>query len=86
MQVKKHVGLLKSIFKIKNSMIFYIDAAKNGKTTGAAIVQFFNTETKSKNWNSDKYIDVIDAKLFTIEKAIEFCANKAYSMKIASNI
>ena len=49
MQVKKHADLLKSIFKIKSWMIFYIDEAKNSKTTDAAIVQFFNTETKSKN-------------------------------------
>ena len=28
MQVEKHADLLKSIFKIQNSMIFYIDGAK----------------------------------------------------------
>ena len=67
-------------------MIFYIDETKNSKTINAAIVQFFNVETKAKHWNSNKYIDVIDAKLFAIEKAIEVCANKAYSMKIVSNI
>ena len=67
-------------------MIFYIDKAKNSKTTNAAIVQFFNAETKAKNWNFGKYIDVIDAKLFAIEKAIKVCANKAYSMKTASDI
>ena len=78
MQVEKDADLLKAIFKIKNSMIFYIDEAKNSKTTNAAIMQFFNVETKFKKWNPDKYIDVIDAKLFVIEKGIEFCANKAY--------
>ena len=30
-------------------MIFYIDEAKNSKTTNAAIVQFFNAETKAKH-------------------------------------
>ena len=48
-QVEEHADLLKSIFKIKNSMVFYTDGAKNSETTGAAIVQFFNAETKSKN-------------------------------------
>ena len=66
-------------------MVFYTDKAKNSKTTGAATVRFFNAETKAKNWNSGKYIDVIDVKLFAIEKAIEFCAKKAYSIKIALN-
>ena len=28
MQIEKHADLLKSIFRIKNSMIFYIDEAK----------------------------------------------------------
>ena len=85
-QIDKHADLLKSILKIKNSMIFYIDEGENSKTTDAATVQFFNAETKAKHWNLDKDIDVIDAKLFAIEKAIEFCANKAYSIKITSNI
>ena len=48
MQVEKHADLLKSIFKINNSMIFYIDKAKNSKTTDVAIVQFFNAKTKLK--------------------------------------
>ena len=67
-------------------MVFYTDGAKKSETTGTAIVQFFNAKTKSKNWNSRKYIDVIYLELFAIEKAIEFCANKAYSMNIASDI
>ena len=75
-QVENHANLLKSIFKIKNSMVFYTDGAKNSETTGAAIVRFFNAETKAENWNSGRYIDVIDAELFAIEKAIEFCAKK----------
>ena len=29
---------------------------------------------------------MINAELFAIEKAIEFCAKKAYSIKLASNI
>ena len=86
MEIEKNADLLKSIFKTKNSMILYIDEAENSKTSNAATVQFFNAETKGKHWNSDKYIDVIDAKLFAIEKAIKFCANKAYSVKITSNI
>ena len=48
-QIDKHVDLLKSIFKINNSMIFYIDEAKNSKTTNVATVQFFNAETKAKH-------------------------------------
>ena len=86
MQIENHANLLKSIFKIKNSMIFYTDDAKNSKTTDAAMMRFFNAETKVENWNSDRYIDVIDAKLFAIDKAIEFCAKKEYSIKIASDI
>ena len=43
-------------------------------------------KTRAKNSNSDRYIDVIDAKLFAIEKTIEVCAKKAYSIKLASNI
>ena len=85
-QIKNHANLLKSIFKIKNSMIFYTDGAKNSKTIDATIVRFFSAETKAKNWNSERYIDVIDAKLFAIEKAIEFCSKKACSIKIASDI
>ena len=49
MQVEKHADLVKSIFKTKNSMIFYIDGAKNLKTTDATTVCFFNAETKAKN-------------------------------------
>ena len=67
-------------------MIFYIDEAKNSKTTDATTVCFFNAEKKAKNWNLDRYIDVIDAKLFAIEKAIESCTNRTQSIKIASDI
>ena len=49
MHVEKHAELLKSIFKIKNSMIFYTDEAKNSKTTDAITVCFFNAETKARN-------------------------------------
>ena len=49
MQIENHANLLKSIFKIKNSMIFYTDDAKNSKTTDAAMMRFFNAETKAKN-------------------------------------
>ena len=65
--------------------MFYADEAKNSKTTDVATMRFFNVETKAKNWNSSKYIDVIDAKLFAIEKVIEFYAKKVYSIKIVSN-
>ena len=74
------------MFKTKNSMIFYTNNAKNSKRTNVAIMRFFNVETKAKNENLDRYIDTIDAKLFTIEKAIEFCTKKAYSIKITLNI
>ena len=67
-------------------MIFYTDNAKNSKTINVAMMRFFNVETKAKNFNLNKYIDVIDAKLLAIEKAIEFCAKKAYLIKITSNI
>ena len=66
-------------------MIFYTDV-KNLIITDAAMIRFFNVETKAKNWNSKRYIDVIDAKLFVIEKAIELCSKKAYSIKIILNI
>ena len=83
MQIERHANLLKSIFKIKNSMIFYTDKIKNSKITDVATIRFYNVETKATNWNSDKHIDVIDAKLFAIEKAVKLCANRAYSIKIA---
>ena len=86
LQIENHANLLKLIFKIKNSMIFYTDNAKNSKTKDATMMRFFNVETKAENWNSKWYIDVIDAKLFAIEKAIEFCTKKAYTVKITSNI
>ena len=86
LQLENHANLLKSIFKIENSMIFYTDDAKNSKTTDATMMRFFNVETKAENWNSERYIDVIDAKLFAIEKANKFCTKKAYSIKIALNI
>ena len=85
-QIENHGNLLKTIFKIKNSMIFYTDGAKNSNTTDVAMVQFFNVETKAKKWNLGRYIDVIDAELFAIERAIEFCAKKAYSIRLTSNI
>ena len=49
MQIENHANLLKSIFKIKNSMIFYTDDVKNSKTIDAAMMRFFNAETKAKN-------------------------------------
>ena len=67
-------------------MIFYTDDPKNCKTTDVVMMRFFNAKTKAKNWNSDRYIDVIDVELFAIDKAIEFCAKRAYLIKIASNI
>ena len=67
-------------------MIFYTDGAKNSKTIGATMIRFFHVKTKAENWNSKRHIDVINAELFAIEKAIEFCAKKAYSVKITSDI
>ena len=85
-QIENHADLLKSIFKKKNSMIFYIDEAKNTETTDAEMILYFNAERKAENWNSGKNIDVIDAELFAIEKSIELCANKSFSIKTASDI
>ena len=85
-QIENYINLLKTILKIKNSMIFYTDDAKISNTTDVAMVQFINIETKAKAWNLGRYIDVIDAELFAIEKAFEFCANKVYSIKMASDI
>ena len=48
-QIKNHADLLKSIFKIKNSMIFYTDDAKNSKITDVVMIQFINVETKAKD-------------------------------------
>ena len=42
LQVENHAKLLKSIFKIKNFVIFYTDEVKNEDTTKVAIVRFFN--------------------------------------------
>ena len=81
MQIENYANLLKSIFKIRNSMIFYTDNAKMFETTDVAMMRFFNAETKAKSLNSDRYIDVIDVKLFAIEKAIEFCAKKHIQSK-----
>ena len=67
-------------------MIFYTDKVKNKDTTKVAIVRFFNVKTETKSWNSGKYIDIIDAELFAIEKTIEYCAKNAKFFKIASNI
>ena len=75
-QIENYANLLKLIFKIKNLMMFNIDKTKNSKTTDAATMRFFNVRTEATNLNLDKYIDIIDAKLFAIEKAIEFCAKK----------
>ena len=49
MVIESHADLLKSIFKVKNSMIFHIDEGKNSKITETAIVQFVNVETKTKH-------------------------------------
>ena len=49
------------------------------------MIQFFNAKTKAKNWNSNRYIDLIDAKLFAVEKEIEFCTKKVYSITIKSD-
>ena len=75
-QIENHANLLRTIFKIKNLMISYTDDAKNSNTIDVTMMQFFNVETKAENWNSDRYIDVIDVELFAIEKAIKFCAIK----------
>ena len=85
-QVKNYADLLKSIFKKKNSIIFYIDEAKTTKTTGTEMILYFNVEIKAENWNLDKNIDVIDAESFAIEKLIELCANRLLSIKTALNI
>ena len=49
MQIENYVTLLKSIFKIKNSMMFYTDEIKNSKTTEIATMRFFNVETEATN-------------------------------------
>ena len=40
MQIENHANLLKLIFKIKNSMVFYIDGTKKARTTDAATIRF----------------------------------------------
>ena len=49
MQIENYANLLKSIFKIKNSMVFYTDGARNSETIGAATVRFFNVNTEAIN-------------------------------------
>ena len=48
MQVEKHADLLKSIFKIKNSMIFYTDEAKKFKNDECCNSVVFQCWNKSK--------------------------------------
>ena len=48
-QVENYADLLKSIFKKKNSMIFYIDKTKNTKTTNVEMILYFNFEIKVEN-------------------------------------
>ena len=67
-------------------MVFYTDDVKNSKKINVAMMRFFNVKAKVKNRNLNRYIDLIVAKLFAIEKAIEFCLKQAYSIKIASDI
>ena len=66
--------------------MFYTDEAENSKTTNVVTMQFYNVKTEAINQSLDKYIDIIDAELFAIEKAIEFYAKKAYSIKIVLDI
>ena len=49
MHVENYANLLKSIFKIKNSIVFYTDNAKKSKTIDATMMRYFNTGTKAKN-------------------------------------
>ena len=48
-KLENHANLLKTIFKIRNLMVFYTDDAKILNTTGAAMVQFFDVETKAES-------------------------------------
>ena len=57
-------------------MIFYTDGAKNSETTDATIVRFFNVETKAKNWNLVRYIDVIDVKFLQLKKQSNLAQKK----------
>ena len=61
--------------------MFYKDEIENSKTIDVATMRFFNVETGVTNLNSKKYIHVIDAKLFAIEKVIELCAKKHIQSK-----
>ena len=80
-QIENHANLLKLILKIKNSMVFYTDGAKNLVTTGATMIRLFNGETKAENWNSERYIDVIDVELFAIKKQLNFAQRKHIQSK-----
>ena len=66
--------------------MFYIDETKNTITIDVEIILYFNVEIKVQNWNLNKNIDVIYAKLFANEKSIELCTNKSFSIKITLNI
>ena len=63
MQIENHANLLKSIFKIKNSMVFYTDGAKNSKTTDAAMLRFFNVKTEVTNSRREMTLKIKSGKI-----------------------
>ena len=82
---KNHFQLTKRILNQKDTAVFYTDEAydEKSKISAASVVLYQNFKILSKSWNLEIEMNIIDVKIYVIEKTIEWVNNL---MQFSSNI
>ena len=70
---KNHFQLTKQILSQKDTAMFYIDETydEKSKISVASVVLYQNFKILSKSWNLKIEMNIIDVKIYVIEKAIK---------------
>lgn len=69
-----HFELLKSIFKRKNTAVFYTDGTydTNTKIATSSCVLYQNSNVLTKAWNLGRGMNINDAELYAIHKSMKW--------------
>ena len=82
---ENHLQLTKRILSQKDTAVFYTDGAydEKSKISAASVVLYQNSKILSKSWNLGIGMNITNAEIYAIEKAIEWANNL---MQFSSNI
>jgi len=83
--VRNHLNTLKGLFSMEKrwkNAIFYPDGSKSDQNLGAGLCYMFGDNVKEFSWNLGTFMEVYDAELLSILKALRLSLKESCSERI----